>query len=70
MASKTSLDIVPGAPWVLIAVMGLTGTGKSTFIQTASESPEVIIGHDLESCMYHERAKGPLNHFTYLAGQY
>ncbi|CRL21568.1 GTP-binding protein, HSR1-related [Penicillium camemberti] len=50
MTSKTSLQIVPGAPWVLIAVMGLTGTGKSTFIQTATQSPEVIVGHDLESC--------------------
>ncbi|CAG8261014.1 unnamed protein product [Penicillium salamii] len=50
MSSDTSLQIVPGAPWVLIAVMGLTGTGKSTFIQTATESPEVVVGHDLESC--------------------
>ncbi|CAG8361038.1 unnamed protein product [Penicillium salamii] len=50
MSSDSSLQIVPGAPWVLIAVMGLTGTGKSTFIQTATESPEVIVGHDLESC--------------------
>ncbi|CAG7925016.1 unnamed protein product [Penicillium olsonii] len=50
MTFKTSLDIVPGAPWVLVAVMGLTGSGKSTFIQTASQSPEVVVGHDLESC--------------------
>ena len=52
MTFKTSLDIVPGASWVLVAVMGLTGSGKITFIQTASQSPEVVVGHDLESCMY------------------
>ncbi|KAJ5649331.1 uncharacterized protein N7484_003054 [Penicillium longicatenatum] len=50
MADKTSSEIVPGAPWVLIAVMGVTGAGKSTFIQTASQSPEVVVGHSLESC--------------------
>ncbi|WPH02106.1 P-loop containing nucleoside triphosphate hydrolase protein [Acrodontium crateriforme] len=34
---------------VKIAVMGVTGSGKSTFIQTATPESEVGIGHDLES---------------------
>jgi len=33
-----------------IAVMGVTGSGKSTFIRTASKSEEVVLGHDLHSC--------------------
>jgi signal recognition particle receptor subunit beta len=56
MADKTSSEIIPGAPWVLIAVMGVTGAGKSTFIQTASQSPEVVVGHSLESCTYRKLA--------------
>lgn len=37
-------------PKVFIAVMGVTGSGKSTFIQTASELDAIDIGHDLKSC--------------------
>ena len=37
-------------PEVFIAVMGVTGSGKSTFIQTASELDAIDIGHDLKSC--------------------
>ena len=29
--------------------MGVTGAGKSTFIQTATQNKDVIIGHGLES---------------------
>lgn len=36
-------------PKILIAVMGMTGSGKSTFIKTASQL-DVDIGHDLKSC--------------------
>ena len=38
------------APWAFIAVMGVTGAGKSTFIQTASQDETVEIGHSLVSC--------------------
>ena len=34
---------------IIIAVMGVTGAGKSTFIQTATQNKDVIIGHGLES---------------------
>jgi ABC-type lipoprotein export system ATPase subunit len=37
--------------FVAIAVMGMTGAGKSTFIQKASGLDAVKVGHDLESCM-------------------
>lgn len=36
--------------FVAIAVMGMTGAGKSTFIQKASGLDSVKVGHDLESC--------------------
>jgi ABC-type lipoprotein export system ATPase subunit len=50
MKDLFSLRIVEGAPWAFIAVMGVTGSGKSTFIPWASENSEIAIGHDLESC--------------------
>lgn len=34
---------------IVIAVMGVTGSGKSTFIQYFTEEP-LHIGHSLESC--------------------
>lgn len=36
---------------VIFAVMGTTGSGKSTFIQKASGRQDVPIGHKLESCI-------------------
>ena len=36
---------------VLIAVMGVTGSGKSTFIKRVTGSEEVVIGKDLTSCI-------------------
>lgn len=49
--TMTSVEpIVDGAPWAFIAVMGVTGAGKSTFIQTASGDQSVAIGHGLKSC--------------------
>lgn len=35
---------------VFIAVMGVTGSGKSSFISLCSGSDDVKIGHGLESC--------------------
>jgi ABC-type lipoprotein export system ATPase subunit len=34
----------------LIAVMGVTGSGKSNFIQLATGSKEAFVGHDLAAC--------------------
>lgn len=36
---------------VIFAVMGTTGSGKSTFIQKASGRQDVPIGHELKSCI-------------------
>jgi len=47
-----SQQIVKDAPWAIIAVMGVTGAGKSTFIQSASGDDSVIIGHSLKSCKF------------------
>ncbi|KAF8466339.1 P-loop containing nucleoside triphosphate hydrolase protein, partial [Kalaharituber pfeilii] len=35
---------------IRIAVMGVTGAGKSTFIQTITGDKKITIGHNLESC--------------------
>lgn len=34
---------------ILIAVMGMTGSGKTTFISKATRT-EMEVGHDLKSC--------------------
>ena len=36
---------------VLIAVMGVTGSGKSTFVKKVTGSEDVVVGNDLTSCM-------------------
>lgn len=59
VAQSFSLEAVEGAPWAFIAVMGVTGAGKSTFVQWASGNPDIIIGHDLESCKsFNRRGSG------------
>ncbi|CVL05382.1 uncharacterized protein FMAN_10770 [Fusarium mangiferae] len=35
---------------MVIGVMGVTGSGKSTFVRTASGNNNVIVGHSLEAC--------------------
>jgi ABC-type lipoprotein export system ATPase subunit len=40
---------------VVIAVMGVTGAGKSTFIQTVSGRKDVIVGDTLTSGMFNCR---------------
>jgi ABC-type hemin transport system ATPase subunit len=52
MRHEFSKDPVKGAPWAFIAVMGVTGAGKSTFIRWASGDEEVEVGHDLHSCQF------------------
>jgi len=46
---------------IYIAVMGVTGAGKSTFIRTASGLEGVDVGHDLKSC-----ERGWTNRFEWL----
>lgn len=36
---------------ILIAVMGVTGAGKSTFVKLVTGSEEVVVGKDLTSCI-------------------
>lgn len=44
------LESIPELPTLIIGVMGVTGAGKSTFIQKATGTGEGIIGHSLVSC--------------------
>ncbi|KAG5811352.1 hypothetical protein H9Q74_006072 [Fusarium xylarioides] len=37
-------------PTMVIAVMGVTGSGKSTFVRTVTGKDEVVVGHSLEAC--------------------
>jgi ABC-type lipoprotein export system ATPase subunit len=37
---------------VFIPVMGMTGSGKSTFISTCLGQPSQLAGHGLDSCAY------------------
>ena len=41
-----------------IAVMGVTGSGKSNFIKHATNSDRIKVGHSLQSCKEHR----PLKH--------
>lgn len=43
--SKVAEDVV------LIAVMGVTGSGKSNFVKLVTESEEVVVGKALTSCI-------------------
>lgn len=47
--SKAALHAAAGNS-VVIAVMGMTGCGKSTFIKLATGSPHVEVGESLASC--------------------
>jgi hypothetical protein len=38
-----------GGEQIVIAVMGVTGAGKSSFIKNVTGSQDVLVGHDLES---------------------
>ena len=47
-----SIHVQPKHSDVYVAVMGVTGSGKSTFISHCTEVP-VEIGHAMESCKMH-----------------
>lgn len=38
---------------LIIALMGMTGSGKSSFIKLCTSDKSINIGHDLESCKCH-----------------
>ena len=38
---------------IVVAVLGLTGAGKSTFISELSKDEGIVIGHSLKSCKSH-----------------
>ncbi|KAL8811659.1 MAG: hypothetical protein Q9200_001629 [Gallowayella weberi] len=49
MRSIRQHNNIPDIPETIIAVMGVTGSGKSRLIQRITQSTEVIIGHTLNS---------------------
>ena len=42
--------VTPGAGEILIAVMGVTGSGKSYFCRAATGDDCIVVGDGLESC--------------------
>jgi len=50
MVVKSERKLSDNAPVAFIAVMGVTGAGKSTFISAVSMNQNVEVGHGLESC--------------------
>lgn len=55
--SNSSPKDIPEEPLLLIGVMGVTGSGKSTFVKSATGDESVGVGHTLEACR--ETANGP-----------
>lgn len=37
---------------IIIGVMGMTGTGKSTFIKLLTKDPDITVGKGWQSCRY------------------
>ena len=50
---------VNGIEDVYLAVMGVTGAGKSSFIKLCTNK-NVVIGHNLKSCLFPNRALPPV----------
>ena len=42
-------DLAAEVPEVVVAVMGMTGSGKSSLIKTITRHKDVVIGHGLKS---------------------
>jgi len=42
--------VIASKPTLVIGVMGVTGSGKSSFVRTASGRADVVVGHTLEAC--------------------
>ncbi|TKA64677.1 hypothetical protein B0A49_13161 [Cryomyces minteri] len=49
MAGDSRCGMMPRPSDIFIAVMGVTGAGKSSFISLCSKNP-IKVGHDLEAC--------------------
>ena len=43
---------IQGLPKIVIGIMGVTGSGKSTFVRVASGNEDVTVGHSLEACKH------------------
>jgi len=52
LVQNSSVIDLPSQSDIIIAVMGPTGAGKSTFINKASGIEETEVGHGLESCTH------------------
>jgi translation initiation factor RLI1 len=58
---KIRIMAVPTQGDTVIAVMGITGVGKSTFIANAT-GQDVRIGHSLKSCQYYSLKQNSQTH--------
>lgn len=45
-------SLQPSPNDIIIVIMGVTGSGKSTFVKLATGDEDVQVGHDLESCQF------------------
>lgn len=45
------LGVQPRPSDIFVAVMGMTGSGKSTFISLCT-GEDVAVGHDLQACKF------------------
>lgn len=41
-----------------IAVMGMTGSAKTSFIKTATGNSDLVVGHSLNACKYESFREG------------
>lgn len=50
--AQSYADLVARPEDVIIAVMGITGCGKTTFVNQFTDADhKLVVGHGLESCM-------------------
>jgi len=49
-----TLHKTSGSENIVIAVMGMTGVGKSSFIKTVTGDENIVIGEGLESGVYQD----------------
>jgi predicted GTPase len=51
LQSKDQVPLaIPGKEDVIVAIMGATGTGKSSFVRLVTGDETIIVGHGLHSC--------------------
>ena len=50
VTTKCSIDDEPDPDRVGIAFMGITGSGKSSFIKALTGRSDIAVGHSLEAC--------------------